>query len=231
MAVTLFALVLPLVAPVPSVSASERTAGHDQRCTQVIHIGDSTTVGMRSALADAYTAAGFTAHTSAGNGRGIRFRVSPDNETGVHAAARLRHELAGTGPLCWVIALGTNDAAYLDTAVDRQQSIDAMLDVIAGDPVMWVNVYMFAPHSRRGGHARCDGPVSVIGCYGATNGAGWNHLLVSTAAQHENMAVYDWAGVVRWHPDWFQNDGIHYTTAGSLERATRIAEAARATFP
>jgi hypothetical protein len=223
-----------LAIPGGRAAATGRSHNHNHNqathCSQVIHLGDSTTVGMGAALADAYESAGFDAHTSAGNGRGISFRVSPDRETGLQAATRLRHELAGAGQLCWVVALGTNDAAYLDHSADRQRSIDDLLDVIAGDPVLWVDVYMFAPHSRRGGHARCDGPASVFGCYGATNTREWNHLLATTAAAHPNMTVYDWAGLVRYHPDWFQNDGIHYTSAGYAERATRIAAAASATF-
>lgn len=216
--------------PGASVAAEGRPTGRTQQCSQVIHLGDSTTVGMQSSLAEAYAGAGFSVHTSAGNGRGIGFRVSPDHETGLHAAQRLRRELAGAGQLCWVIALGTNDAAYVPDAAEQQRSIDDLLEVVAGDPVLWVNVYMFAPHSRRGAHARCDGSEPVLGCYGVTNMLQWNHLLAAAAAQHPNMTVDDWASVVRWHPDWFQRDGIHYTAAGYAERATQIAQAARAAF-
>lgn len=216
--------------PGAPAAAAGSSGGRAPHCTQVVHVGDSTTVGMLSSLPEAYTAAGFTVHTSAGNGRGIGFRVSPDHETGLHAAQRLRRELAGAGQLCWVIALGTNDAAYLPDAADQQRSIDDLLAVVDGDPVLWVNVYMFAPHSRRGSHARCDGAEPVFGCYGVTNMREWNQLLAATAAQHPNMTVDDWASVVRWHPDWFQSDGIHCTTHGYAERATHIAKSAQIAF-
>ena len=57
----------------------------------------------------------------------------------------------------------------------------------------------------------------------------WNEALVAAQARHPNLQVYDWAAVVQ--DAWFQDDGIHYTSAGNAERARLIADALQATYP
>ena len=41
--------------------------------------------------------------------------------------------------------------------------------------------------------------------------------------------LYDWAAVVQ--DAWFQDDGIHYTSAGNVERARLIADALVVAYP
>src|SRR5207247_2409573 len=49
------------------------------------------------------------------------------------------------------------------------------------------------------------------------------------AAQYPNMKVFDWYDVVQ--PQWFRNDGIHYTVEGSAQRALLTAQALVAAYP
>jgi lysophospholipase L1-like esterase len=57
----------------------------------------------------------------------------------------------------------------------------------------------------------------------------WNEALVAAQARHPNLQIYDWAAVVQ--DAWFQDDGIHYTSAGNVERARLIADALLAAYP
>ena len=43
------------------------------------------------------------------------------------------------------------------------------------------------------------------------------------------MKIFDWYDVVQ--PQWFRNDGIHYTVEGSAQRAALTAQALVDAFP
>jgi len=57
----------------------------------------------------------------------------------------------------------------------------------------------------------------------------WNEALAEAATRYPNLEVYDWAAIVQ--DGWFQDDGIHYTSAGNAERARLIADALLAAYP
>ena len=82
-----------------------------------------------------------------------------------------------------------------------------MLAAIGDDPILWVNVKTLEPDGRV--VERAD--------------ALWNQALVEAAARYPNIQIYDWAAVVQ--DAWFQDDRIHYTSAGNAERARLIADA------
>ncbi len=123
----------------------------------------------------------------------------------------LRHGYTG----CWVIALGTNDAA--DVAVGSAMSMAArireMMTLIGNEPVLWVNVVTLLS----------SGP------YSESNMQAWDRALLQACPQYPTMRVYDWSAAAR--PSWFISDGIHYTPQGYAERARLIANALALAFP
>jgi lysophospholipase L1-like esterase len=116
---------------------------------------------------------------------------------------------------CWLIALGTNDAA--DIAVgsntNAQTRIQRLMSIIGNQPVLWVNT------------------VSLLGSgdYANSNMQQWNAALVAACPAYPNMRVYDWASAAQ--PGWYISDGIHYSSAGSVQRSADFANALAAAFP
>ena len=116
---------------------------------------------------------------------------------------------------CWVLALGTNDAADIavGSAENQAQRIDKMISVLGSQPVMWVTARSLLS----------SGP------YAEANMQKWNAALVRACAQHPTMRIYDWASVAS--KTWFGPDRIHYTSHGYAQRARRIANALMTAFP
>lgn len=116
---------------------------------------------------------------------------------------------------CWVLALGTNDSADIAVGsnVSAAQRIQKMMTLLAGQPVMWVNVVTLLS----------SGP------YSESNMQAWNQTLLAACPAYPNMKVFDWAAMAQ--PSYFISDGIHYTSAGSAVRAAAYANALAAAFP
>jgi hypothetical protein len=116
---------------------------------------------------------------------------------------------------CWVIALGTNDAANIAAGANIGAAfcIHEMMSVTRGEPVMWVNVVTLVS----------SGP------YAESSMQAWDSALLAACPKYPNMRVFDWAAVAR--PGWFISDGIHYSSLGSAHRAADIADALAAAFP
>jgi hypothetical protein len=191
-------------------------------CTSVVHIGDSTSVGLMSPdyIADPaqrvdaqYARVGVTDFRDEIRGARSIVERYQGEENADDVATR---EVAAGFDGCWVMALGTTDAANMNaggvlTAAER---IDRMLAIVGDDPVLWVNVKTLDPSDPNWANAQM---------------AAWNEALVAAEARSPNLQVYDWAAVVQ--DAWFQDDGIHYTSAGNVERARLIADALQAAFP
>ena len=58
---------------------------------------------------------------------------------------------------------------------------------------------------------------------------GWNRALLAACPRHPTMRVFDWAAWAK--PRWFIPDGIHYTSAGYVQRSAIIANALAEAFP
>jgi hypothetical protein len=71
--------------------------------------------------------------------------------------------------------------------------------------------------------------VNDRGPYQNAHMQSWTQALTDVCSRNPRMRVYDWASEV--HDDWFVADGIHYTSAGSRERAAGIARALARAFP
>jgi hypothetical protein len=174
-------------------------------CTTVTHMGDSTSDGLvdpnylpnpADRIDAQYRRVGATTeHIEISGGTSILETVEP-GEANIYqtASGLVSHGVRG----CWVLALGTNDTAdvFVGSALDRVGRINKMMTLLAGQPVLWVNV-----KTRLG-----SGP------YAEGNMQAWNAAVLQACARYRNMRIYDWAAVVQ--NSWFISDGIHYTSYG-----------------
>jgi hypothetical protein len=67
------------------------------------------------------------------------------------------------------------------------------------------------------------------GPYAEANMKRWDKALVAACPAYPDMAVFNWAGVVK--RSWFTPDGIHYNSPGSAPRAAAFADALATAFP
>jgi lysophospholipase L1-like esterase len=136
----------------------------------------------------------------------------PENENGVMVAERLR---AAGFEGCWVVMLGTNDAANVakHPKVPHAERIERMMRVIGDDPVLWVDAIT----------------TTHEGYWAAMNMRLWNDDLAITLQSYPNARIYQWS--VDIIEDWWADDGIHYNSDGYTARATLVADALAAAFP
>ncbi len=196
-------------------AAADRTI-----CKEAVTIGDSTSVGMAS---DDYLPRSKQIGAQLGRvGVGtVHLEISAarsiiESFEGQPTAEDVAQSWRSRGfDGCWVLALGTNEAANVaaGSTVGYDARIDAMMSVADGDPVLWVNVKSVVP----------DGP------YAAPNMESWDAALLRACDRYPNMRIYDWAADVR--DDWFIDDGIHFTSEGYAQRGKRIADALLTAFP
>jgi len=202
--------------PVAAAAPGTRTS-----CTSVAHIGDSTSVGMVSPewlpdasqrLAAQYHDVGVrTVRINASGGRSIVEEL-PGQRNG-YLVATDWYSAGYRG--CWVIALGTNDAANIAAGsnVGMQARIAEMMAAVHGEPVMWVTTQTDL----------------TSGYWSEANMAQWNSALIRASRHYPNMRIFNWAAMVQ--PSWHLTDGIHYTSAGYAIRAAAIAHALALAFP
>jgi hypothetical protein len=204
------------VSSTTAASSSPRTS-----CTSVVHIGDSTSVGLMAPnylddpaerIDAQYARVGVTDFRNEIAGARSIVERYKEQRNATEAAERQR---AKGFHGCWVVALGTTDAANMaaGSTVTADQRIDQLMGVIGGDPVLWVNVKTIVDE----------------GAWSEPHMAAWDQALTAAAARYPNLEIYDWAGVVK--NEWFQVDRIHYTSAGYAQRARMIADALAAAYP
>jgi hypothetical protein len=190
-------------------------------CRQIVHIGDSTSVS----LFEANGVGGAELTATAQYQRVGVTDVYPDNDgarsmvervEGRPNAVEVAQAVRDNGyDGCWVIMIGTNDAANIAAGsnVTAESRIRAMMDAIGTAPVLWVDAVT----------QRTDD------AYRNASMVAWNQELYRVTAEYPNVRVYRWYDVVR--PEWFRNDGIHYTVEGSAQRAALTAQALVTFFP
>lgn len=178
------------------------------RCEEIIHVGDSTSVGIKKDLQQWYQYFGFSEITiSAGNGRSITRSKPPDQISGLEAVAYYRNN--SSRQICWVIALGTNDATSVST-IEQLKRFEKMRETIGDDPSIWVNVSLLSTETRKDNSIRASQ---------------WNTILITGHA-----VIADWNGIALQNKQWFTSDGIHYNATGGRWRALFIASQACAIF-
>jgi lysophospholipase L1-like esterase len=116
---------------------------------------------------------------------------------------------------CWVFQLGTNDTANVSagSTVELSKRIDRMMSVAGSDPVLWMDVTSRVDH----------------GDYSSDNMRLWNDALADARQRYPNLRVFAWSSVAR--DEWFQTDGVHYTTAGYTTMARSLTDAVVTAFP
>ena len=190
-------------------------------CRAVVHFGDSTSAGLISTDYLPDPGQRIAAQYARVGARRSVFEITPatsivETPKGTTDGSTLAQDLRHGGYRgCWVLALGTNDAAdvYVGSNVGLSARIDRMMSAIGDQPVMWVNVKSLV----------ASGP------YAESNMQRWNAALVQACARYPNMRVFDWADVAK--DSWFIPDGIHYYSPGYAARAHLIADALAEAFP
>jgi peptidoglycan/LPS O-acetylase OafA/YrhL len=203
------------------MNQSPKTPKLQTSCSQVVHVGDSTSVGLMSSAyqpnkanwVDAqYRKVGaLDVETDISGARSIveRWHHLPNAQDAVRA------ELDSGYQGCWVMAMGTNEAANqaVGGPVRSDERMDLIMKPIGDHPVLWLTV---KTQKTRGPYANREMRK-------------WNAALLDGCRRYPNMSVYDWAGEAE--DSWFISDGIHFTTRGYRERGKRIAEALASAFP
>jgi len=209
----------PKKVPLTPRQASQSTKSS---CKRVIHIGDSTSEGLDSPeylpiagqrIDSRYEEVGAREPILDISGaRSIEERYEGEPNAAEVAEAWKREGFRG----CWVIAMGTNEAANVAAGsnVGERERIDKMMAIIGDEPAMWVNVRSLVPAGDP---------------YSKENMEKWDEELVAACAVYPNMRVYDWASDVK--DAWFIEDGIHFTSPGYAARAQLIAQALAHAFP
>ncbi len=214
--------------PTPRPSATARSTPASAsgplrtRCTELVHVGDSTSIGLMdptyqpdpAARVDAqYARVGvddFTADISGARSIVERFEGRPNAEEAVSS----RTDRGYDG--CWTLALGVNEAAnqYVGGVVPLADRIDRLMRHIPADaPVLWLTVRTLVR----------SGP------YGDAQMKKWNAALLDACRRYPHLRVYDWRAEVR--SSWYIDDKVHFSTAGYAQRAMRIADALAVAFP
>ena len=167
----------------PSTTVAAAGSGRTS-CASVVHIGDSTSVGLVSpdhlpdpaTRIDArYAAVGVTDFHSEISGARSTVERLEGQENAEEVAQRLR---AAGFQGCWVLALGTTDAANIAAGapLPADRRIDRMMAVIGSDPVLWVDVKTL----------RADGP------WQNSSMLAWDEALTAAAAalpEHQGLRL------------------------------------------
>lgn len=190
-------------------------------CKQVVDIGDSTSASLVSSdylpdpaqrLGAQYARVGIKQSIMRIVGGTSIVETLPGTQNAYQMAqALIRDGYHG----CWVLALGTNDAAdvFVGSNEGMPERVKEMMSLIGNQPVMWVNAVTLVS----------SGP------YAETNMRHWDDTLSAACPRYPNMAVFNWAGVAQ--RSWFISDGIHYSSEGSAKRSAAIADALATAFP
>jgi hypothetical protein len=207
--------------PVP-LTAAQAADSKRTSCKDVVHIGDSTSEGLDSAeylpdpkerIENRYHEVGVKeVHMEVQGARSIEERFEGEPNAQEVAAAWKAEGFKG----CWVLALGTNEAADVAAGsnVGDRERIEKMMAIVGTEPVLWVNVKSLpaAPEA-----------------YSPENMKKWDEEVKGACLTYPNMRVYNWAGDVK--DAWFIEDGIHFTSPGYAARAQLIAQALAHAFP
>jgi peptidoglycan/LPS O-acetylase OafA/YrhL len=207
--------------PIP---LTPQQAADSQRssCKRVVHIGDSTSEGLDSPeylpnpkdrIENRYAEVGVKeTHMEVQGARSIEERFEGEPNAQEVAEAWKAEGYKG----CWVLALGTNEAADVAAGsnVGLMERIEKMMNIIGGEPTLWVNVKTLPDATE---------------FYSEKGMAEWDKELEKACLRYPNMRIYNWAADVK--DAWFISDGIHFTSPGYAARADLIAHALAHAFP
>jgi peptidoglycan/LPS O-acetylase OafA/YrhL len=207
--------------PVP-LTPQQAADSQKTSCKRVVHIGDSTSEGLDSAeylpdpkdrIENRYGEVGVKeTHMEVQGARSIEERFEGEPNAQEVAEAWKAEGYKG----CWVLALGTNEAADVAAGsnVGLEERIEKMMNIIGGEPTLWVNVKTLPDATE---------------FYAEKGMKKWDEDLEKSCLRYPNMRIYNWAGDVK--DAWFINDGIHFTSPGYAARAQLIAQGLAHAFP
>ena len=104
------------------------------------------------------------------------------------------------------VSLGTNDDPA-DVDGFRKAIGDVMKLAGARRCVVWANI--------------------VRPPYRGVSYRGYNRVLADESSRRDNLRVLNWVRMVRAHPEWLADDGVHVSAEGYRARAKAIARAVR----
>lgn len=191
-------------------------------CTKLMHVGDSTSIGMNAAeiqtnkalrLSGRYESVGVKDYESdVAGGRSSLEQLEGQPNAHDSIIGDMQRGFRG----CWVMAMGINDTANMEVGgpgpIDMR--IDRLLEPLQGQPVLWPTII--------------TNRLNENPAYNNRAMQRFNRALVRACKRYPNLRVYDWASEAQ--QDWF-SDGVHYTEFGYIERARRFAVALATVFP
>jgi peptidoglycan/LPS O-acetylase OafA/YrhL/lysophospholipase L1-like esterase len=206
----------------PPLTKAQAEDSTKSSCKAVVHIGDSTSEGLDDAEYLPVESQRIPARYAEVGAKEVNMQVQgatsiEEQFEGMPNAQEVAANLKAEGfEGCWVLALGTNEAANVaaGSTVTERERIEKMMAIIGSEPVLWVNVRSL---------------VEAGDPYSKENMEKWDEELVAACASYPNMRVYDWASDVK--DEWFIEDGIHFTSPGYAARAQLIALALAHAFP
>lgn len=211
----------PLGASAGPAAATAKPA--TSSCSSVAYLGDSTS---ESLISPAYITSpaqrlqaqlaqvGASVQQFAIYGGTSVVETLPGEPNAFQAASQIAsHGFRG----CWVLAIGTNDAADIaaGSPVGEASRIATMMRVVGNQPVLWVNTVSLLP--------------ATAGPYASQNMQAWNAGLLQACGRYPNMRILNWATMAQ--RQWFVPDGVHYNSTGSVNRAHAIAAGLAQAFP
>lgn len=206
----------------PPLTKAQAEDSTKSSCKAVVHIGDSTSLGLDDAEYLPIESQRSPARYAEVGAKEVNMQVQgatsiEEQFEGMPNAQEVAANLKAEGfEGCWVLALGTNEAANVaaGSTVTERERIEKMMAIIGDEPVLWVNVRSL---------------VEAGDPYSKENMEKWDEELVTACDSYPNMRVYDWASDVK--DEWFIEDGIHFTSPGYAARAQLIALALAHAFP
>jgi lysophospholipase L1-like esterase len=104
------------------------------------------------------------------------------------------------------VSLGTNDDPSQTGAF--RAAVREVMDVAGGRRcVVWANI--------------------VRPAYRRVSYRGYNRVLAQEDERRDNLLVLNWVRMVRRHPEWLADDGVHVSAAGYAARARAVARLVR----
>ena len=137
-----------------------------------------------------------------------RWRVRQSTSVSRHAyeGDDVMRRLGNRLPRVIHVSLGTNDAPG-DVHGFREAITDVMNVAGRSRCVVWANI--------------------VRPPYRGVSYRGLNRVLADEAARRDNLHVLNWVRMVRRHPEWLADDGVHVSAAGYRARSRAVARAVR----
>ncbi len=205
-----------------SSTPTKRSPPTHTSCRSVVYIGDSTSDGEASAEFVPNASLRAPAELSKVGVKTIHMEVSGARSIheiyeGIPNGAMVAQRWVSAGfHGCWILALGTNDAADVaaGSTFSLRTRIAQMMSIIGKQPVLWVNVLTL--------------PTATT-YYNESGMRRWDEDLLSACSKYPTMQVYDWAAHAK--TSWFIPDGIHYTPTGYIARTRLIVGALVKAFP